>query len=199
MLFSSILLATLSSGQASESVEVAPPDVGSAVHPGRGPHRHPKRKPRPRPGPDKRKRFHRLHHGGHFGVSSTVTMGTYYGFDDPLYTLGLQSEVRTSIRSSTAISMGFAGVGDLALVEFGAQGRFYISGNFETGFFGGAGLTASLDEDSLQWFRVGPVAGYKQILPRGMTVELSVSSGFIPDGDAPIFLSGGHVGLGGSM
>jgi hypothetical protein len=199
MFVSSFLLATLSSVPAPESAEIVPADVGSAVHPGRGPHRHPKRKPGPKPGPDRKKRFQRLHHGGQFGVSTTVNLGTFYGLDEPLYTLDLQSEVRTSPRSSTAVSLGFAGMGELALVELGAQGRFYISGNFETGFFGGAGLTASFVEEGLYWLRVGPVAGYKQILPRGMTVEFSVSSGFMPHDDTPLFLSGGQVGLGGSM
>lgn len=200
MLFSSILLATLSSGQASESVEVTPPDVGSAVHPGRGPHRHPKRKPRP----NKKKRTHRFLHGGNYGVSTTVSLGTLFGTKEPLYSLGVQSEARTSLKSSAALSLGVLGPSDEAWVDLNGQGRFYFTGNFEAGFFGGAGLTVSFVEIPYQMdpgilFRAGPVIGYKQILPGGMTFELCASSSIAPTGDGPIFLSGGQVGLGGSM
>jgi hypothetical protein len=194
MIVTSLLMASLGGVHA---IPVAESNAPDEVHPGRGPHRHPRRKPHPRP--NKKKRTHRFLHGGHYGVSSTVHLGTFYGSDAPLYTLGVQTEARTSVKSSTALSVGLAAAGDWALVDFGAQGRFYFAGNFETGFFGGAGLTASFVEEGLVWLRAGPVAGYKQILPGGMTVELCVSSGFVPSGDAPFFLTGGQIGLGGSM
>jgi hypothetical protein len=168
-----------------------------AVHPGRGPHRHPRRKPHPRP--NKKKRTHRLLHGGQYGISSTVHLGSFYGLEAPLYTLAIQSEARTSVRSSTALSLGLAGVGDQTWVELSGQGRFYLAGNFETGFFGGAGLTASIIEEGLIWLRAGPVAGYKQILPGGLTAELGVSTSFLPVEGTLTFLSGGQIGLGGSM
>ncbi len=194
MVVTSLLMASLGGVHA---IPVAESNAPDEVHPGRGPHRHPRRKPNPRP--NKKKRFHRLSHGGHYGMSSTVHLGTFYGMSEPLYTLGVQAEARTSVKSSTALSVGLAGLGDLGLVDLGAQGRFYFAGNFETGFFGGAGLTASFVEEGLIWLRAGPVAGYKQILPGGMTFELSVSSGFMADDDAPTFLTGGQIGLGGSM
>jgi hypothetical protein len=194
MVVTSLLMASLGGVHALPVAESNAPDE---VHPGRGPHRHPPRKPRPRP--NKKKRFHRLLHGGQYAVSSTVHLGTFYGMDEPMYTLGFQTEARTSVNSSTVLSLGLAGLGELGLVDLGAQGRFYFAGNFETGFFGGAGLTASFVDEGLVWLRVGPVAGYKQILPRGMTFELSVSSAFVPNEDTLTFLTGGQIGLGGSM
>jgi hypothetical protein len=200
MLISTLLMASFNSGDvapelALDSVEEA---AETSVHPKRGPHRHPKpRDPKPR---KRKKRFHRFHHGGQFGVSSTISMGALYGDDSPWFSINFQSEARTSPRSSTAVHLGLSGVGEETYADFGAQGRYYFAGNFEAGAFGGMGFTASLEPDQeILLVRFGPTAGYKQILPGGLTMEVRFLTDFMPLTEDFILLYGGHVGLGGSM
>gem|GEM_PF-5085100 len=204
MLTSSLVFAALgvSPGDAPEADSIGTVEgpfshQEEAAHPGRGPHRHPRR-----PGPHPRKRrFHRLHHGGSFGATTMVTAGMLYGDDVPWFGLHVSGEGRTSPRSSTAVSLGVMAQGeDPAYLDVGFQGRYYATGNFEAGLFVGATGSLSLDESGENGLvRFGPMGGYKQILPGGLTVEARFVGEMMPLQDRAIFLYGAHVGLGASM
>mgnify|MGYP001158200340 CR=1 FL=1 len=204
MLTSSLIFAALGAGPAEASPvglvgEAQVPDSyeGEAVHPGRGPHRHPRR-----PGPHPRKRrFHRFKHGGAFGATTMVTAGMLYGDHTPWFGLHVAGEGRTSPRSSTAVSLGVMAQGEEpAYIDVGFQGRYYASGNFEGGLFVGATGSLSVDESGENGLvRFGPMGGYKQILPGGLTVEARFVGEMMPLEDRAILLYGAHIGLGASM
>jgi hypothetical protein len=99
--------------------------------------------------------------------------------------LEVTGEGRLADKVGVAGIVGFGSVGDLALFEAGAQGRYYVLGTFDHGMEVGGELLyvgASGEMDGVQasgsGLSAGPFLGYKFAARFGLTVDVQAGAAY---------------------